>query len=164
MDCIRERKPPFSPDAVCQEYAQVLQSYGLSSVSGDRYAGQWPVEGFSRYNINYRTSEKTKSELYLELLPLLTTDRIELLDHPRLTAQLLGLERRTSRAGKDSIDHGPHQHDDICNSVAGALLAASKQAMIDPGEWEWGSPYEYDSLASLSELVSDDKFVSLLDF
>jgi hypothetical protein len=48
-----------------------------------------------------------------------------LLDDKRLQAQLIGLERRTSRAGKDSIDHGPGGHDDIANAVAGVagLLA-----------------------------------------
>ncbi len=164
LDCLRERRPPFSPDQVCAEYAQILQSYGLSSVSGDRYAGQWPVEGFAKYGIGYRASELPKNDLYLSMLPMLTTGKAELLDSPRLVTQLCGLERRTARSGRDSIDHGPHQHDDICNSVAGALVAANKQTMIDPGEWEWGSPYEYDPLASPSELVSDGKFVSLLDF
>jgi hypothetical protein len=42
-----------------------------------------------------------------------------------LVAQLIGLERRTSRAGRDSIDHARDGHDDIANCVAGALLAAS---------------------------------------
>ena len=38
----------------------------------------------------------------------------------RLVSQICGLERRTSRAGKDSIDHGPGGHDDLANAVAGA--------------------------------------------
>ena len=33
--------------------------------------------------------------------------------------QLIGLERRTARGGRDSIDHGPGGHDDVCNAVAG---------------------------------------------
>jgi hypothetical protein len=47
-----------------------------------------------------------------------------LLDLPRLTAELCGLERRTARGGKDSIDHAPGAHDDTANSVAGAALLA----------------------------------------
>jgi hypothetical protein len=35
------------------------------------------------------------------------------------------LERRTARSGRDSIDHAPGAHDDIANSVAGALLLAA---------------------------------------
>jgi hypothetical protein len=66
-------------------------------------------------------AEKTKSDLYAELLPALNSGKVELLDHKRLLAQLLGLERRTSRSGKDSIDHGPHGSDDLANAAAGAL-------------------------------------------
>ena len=54
----------------------------------------------------------------------LNSGRIELLDHPRLIDQLIGLERRTSRAGKDTIDHMPGGHDDIANAVAGAAVLA----------------------------------------
>jgi hypothetical protein len=41
-----------------------------------------------------------------------------------LISQLHGLERRTARGGRDSIDHAPGAHDDIANAVAGALLLA----------------------------------------
>jgi hypothetical protein len=62
------------------------------------------------------------------LLPLINSRRIDLLDHQRLLGQLYGLERRTTRAGKDSIDHAPNGHDDVANCVAGlaaALMAES---------------------------------------
>ena len=39
-----------------------------------------------------------------------------------LGAQLVGLERRTARGGRDSIDHGPRGHDDVVNAAAGALV------------------------------------------
>ncbi len=42
-----------------------------------------------------------------------------------MEAQLCGLERRTSRGGRDSIDHGPGGHDDLSNAVAGALVRAA---------------------------------------
>ena len=45
-----------------------------------------------------------------------------MLGNKRLVNQLIGLERRTSRAGRDSIDHDPGGHDDIANAAAGALL------------------------------------------
>jgi hypothetical protein len=38
-------------------------------------------------------------------------------------AQLLARERRTSRAGKDSISHPPRGHDDPINNLAGGLRA-----------------------------------------
>ena len=70
-------------------------------------------------------SERTKSEIYGELLPLLNSGRLELLDLPRLITQLLGLERRTARGGKDSIDHAPNAHDDVVNAAAGGLVLAA---------------------------------------
>ena len=60
-----------------------------------------------------------KSELYVDLLPLINSRRIELVDDARLLNQLCALERRTARGGRDSIDHPPGAHDDICNAVAG---------------------------------------------
>jgi hypothetical protein len=70
-----------------------------------------------------------KSDLYRNLLPLLNSRRVQLLDDRRLISQLHGLERRTARGGRDSIDHAPGQHDDVANSVAGAcgLIAAFVQ-------------------------------------
>ena len=71
-------------------------------------------------------SEKTKSEIYGELLPLITAGKLELLDNRRLVAQLTSLERRTSRAGKGSVDHAPGGRDDVVNAAAGALVTAAR--------------------------------------
>ena len=73
-------------------------------------------------------AERPKIELYAALLPALNSGRVELLDHPRLVAQLCGLERRTAWGGRDSIDHGPGGHDDVANAVAGALVEAGQPA------------------------------------
>ena len=53
------------------------------------------------------------------MLPLLNSGRIVLPRNDRLVAQIVGLERRVTRAGKDSIDHAPNAHDDVPNCVAG---------------------------------------------
>ena len=66
-----------------------------------------------------------KSDIYRDALPLLNSRKCQLLDIRRLITQLHGLERRTARGGKDSIDHGPGQHDDVANAVAGAIVLAS---------------------------------------
>ena len=78
-----------------------------------------------KLSITYNLSEQPKSEIYQNVLPLLNSRRVELLDLSRLHSQLCGLERRTARSGRDSIDHAPGAHDDIANSVAGALLLAA---------------------------------------
>ena len=122
LDCVRCRRPPFSPDEVVEDFSKVLQSYGVFEVTGDRYAGEWPRERFRHHGITYNPSERVKSEIYREIVAPLNACRLELLDLPLLRAQLLGLERRTARGGKDSIDHPPGGHDDIANAVAGVLV------------------------------------------
>jgi hypothetical protein len=124
LDAVRERRPPFSPDDVVVEFSGLLKSYGVRRVTGDRYGGEWPSERFRVHGIDYITADKPKSDLYRNLLPLLNSGRVELLDLQRLAGQLTGLERRTSRGGRDSIDHPPGGHDDVCNAVGGALLGA----------------------------------------
>jgi hypothetical protein len=105
LDCAREVRPPFSPEAVTAEFAALLKTYGLRSVTGDKYAGEWPRERFREHGITYEPSEKTKSILYQEALPLFNSDRVELLDNARLISQFASLERRTARGGRDSVDH-----------------------------------------------------------
>jgi hypothetical protein len=124
IDAVREVKPPFSPESVVADFASILKSYRIGTVRGDRYAGEWPRERFRKCGIEYRAADKTKSELYLGLLPVINSGRVVLLDHPKLVNQLCALERRTARGGRDSIDHPPNQHDDIANAVAGAVHLA----------------------------------------
>ena len=80
------------------------------------------AEAFRKVGITLRAGGRPKSQLYADLLPLLNSGRADLLDEPRLIAQLVGLERRTARGGRDSIDHAPGVHDDVANAVAGALV------------------------------------------
>jgi hypothetical protein len=128
VDLIRETRPPFSPESVVEEYCDVLKRYGVNDVVGDRYAGEWPREQFRKRGINYLPSERNKSEIYLELLSIINSGRVEFLDHPRMILQLCGLERRTSRVGRDLVDHGPSgPGDDVINSVAGAVVRCLAQ-------------------------------------
>jgi hypothetical protein len=126
LDAVREAVAPFSPERVVHEFCDLLKQYRCVEVVGDRYGGEFPRELFARQGILYRVSERVRSELYLELLPLLTSGKVELVDNPRLKAQLVGLERRTGK-GKDIVDHPPGSHDDIANVVAGCVVLASQQ-------------------------------------
>ena len=143
LDCIRECRPPFSPESVVDEFCAVLKQYHITKVTGDRYAGEWPRERFRMCGVTYELSEKVKSDIYRDMLPLLNSRKVQLLDDRRLISQLHGLERRTARGGKDWIDHGPGAHDDIANSVAGALLlaVAVKPMIISDAVLAWsGQP------------------------
>ena len=88
LDLVRERRPPFSPEAVVKEFAEDLKRYGLYEVTGDRYGGEWPRERFMTHGITYKLSEKTKSEIYQAALPMLNSGRVELLDNKTLRTQL----------------------------------------------------------------------------
>jgi hypothetical protein len=122
IDVILEIRPPFDPDVAVAQCAGAMHRYGVSRVVGDRYAGLWPVVRFAAHGITFDQSAVPKSDIYMNLLPLVNAKRIELLDNPRCSAQLAGLERRTARSGKDSVDHQPGGHDDIINAVAGLLV------------------------------------------
>ena len=130
LDCLREAKAPFSPESVTAEFAVTLKSYHVSTVEGDKYAGEWPREAFQKNGISYRVAEHSKSEMYLELLPALMSAQVELLDNQRLATQLVSLERRTARAGRDSVDHPPNSHDDLANVAAGALSLALRSEQM----------------------------------
>ena len=89
----------------------------------------WRAETRSM-NPTIPASDRTKSQLYVDFLPVLNSRSVELLDLPRLTAQLCSLERRTARGGRDSIDHPPHSHDDVANCVAGVVANLCRAKIV----------------------------------
>ena len=121
LDVLLERKPPFSPESVTREFSDTLKQYNCREVVGDKYAGEFPRELFRNNNINYCVAPKSRSELYLEMLAFLNSGQISLIDHKKLLRQLAGLERRTSKTGKDQIDHSVGAHDDLANAAAGVF-------------------------------------------
>jgi len=123
LDAVREVRPPFSPDDVVADFAALLNSYGLSTVTGDRYGGIWPRDRFSVHGIEYKASELTKSDIYREIVAPINGGRVVLLDLTVLVSQFIGLERRVARGGRDSVDHAPGGRDDVANAAAGALVA-----------------------------------------
>ena len=127
LDAVREVKPPFSPDQVCQDFAELLRHYRITTATADRYAGDFPAEQMRKRGVTVKPSERTKSEIYKAFLPRLNSGQVELLDVPRLHAQLTGLERRVARGGRESIDHSPGGHDDLINAAAGAMVLAATQ-------------------------------------
>jgi hypothetical protein len=137
LDVLREVKPPFSPKQVVSDYCELLKTYNIRKLTGDRYAGLWPVEQFHEHQIVYEQSAKPKSDLYAAFLPLLNSKKCDLLDNDRLTNQLLGLERRTARSGRDSIDHAPGGHDDVCNAAAGVLTSMGVRKYRYDASMEW---------------------------
>ena len=133
LDALRVVQAPFDPDVATATMAATLKDYGLSEVTGDAYAGEWPVSAFRKHGITYKPSDRSRSEIYLETLPHFSRGAIELLDLPALRTQLLLLERRTRSGGRDSVDHPRAAHDDLANSACGALLMCvnRRRSLID---------------------------------
>lgn len=130
VDCLREAKPPFSPEAVALEFAAVMKSYRVSTAYSDRWGGDWPKEQFAKFGIMVEQEPKTKSGLYLDTLATVNSKRIDLLEHPRCFNQTIGLERRTGR-GAENIDHQPGGHDDLINSVAICVSVGLTKGIFD---------------------------------
>jgi hypothetical protein len=125
VDLVTGRKG--NPQAIVADYAEVLKAYGITRVSGDRYAGAWVPTEFQRQGITYEPAPGTRSELYLSLAPALNSGAVELPPCETLSKQLVALERRTTRGGRDIIDHAPGAHDDRANAVAGVVAEMAKK-------------------------------------
>lgn len=128
VDACRRWPAPHDPAAVARDVAAFLAPYGLRSAVADHYGAELSRALYSEAGLALTAADVTRSEAYLHLLPLLTTGRIELPPEPRLRLELLGLERRTSRSGRDSVDHRPGSHDDLANATALAAWAANRGA------------------------------------
>ena len=138
IDALREVRPQFSPEETVGEFALLLKKYRVTKIVGDHYGAQWTLERFAKLGIRYEPSTKSKSELYLELVALINSKRIDLPDNAKLINQLCTLERRTARTGRDSIDHRHGAHDDVANAVAGVAIASiNKYGNYDPTFEGW---------------------------
>jgi hypothetical protein len=40
LACVREARPPFSPEAVVADFVKMLEAYRVTKVSGDRWGGE----------------------------------------------------------------------------------------------------------------------------
>lgn len=140
---------PFvvSPKEVVREFSTELKAFGLTTVCGDNYGGEWPVSEFSSKPncITYQRADKNKSELYLELIPAMNSRKVWLPDVEQLKTELRKLERRRGKSGKDSVDHPSNGHDDAANSVAGCVSIL----LAEPEE------IDFATIAKLNEMFPD---------
>jgi len=127
VDVLRERRPPFAPGPVVEEYAEVLKGYGIGEVVSDKYAAGFVQDLFAGQGIKVKPAELTASEYFLEFLPMLmSSSLVELPDDRHLAAQLTNLERRTRSGGKDLICHPQGLHDDVAVVCAGLAVTISR--------------------------------------
>ena len=101
IDAVRESKPRFVPAQVIASLAQLLKSYGISTVNGDAFAGGFHSSEWTTHGITFVPAERTTSENYLTCLPMFLAGRVRLVDNVSAAqpAQCAGTQtrRRQSR-------------------------------------------------------------------
>jgi hypothetical protein len=131
VDVIRAWRAPFNPSGVVAECAALLGEYRVRSVTGDRYAGEWPREAFRGEGVQYEVAVKPKSDLYLALVSTVHGERVEIPENETMLRELRSLERRRGTSGKDRVDHPAGGHDDLANALAGVVhLILSRAARV----------------------------------
>jgi len=146
VDAIREILSPHDPESAVDEFVTLFKTYNISNTNGDAYAAKWSSQAFEKRQIEYKHSELATSQLYLNVLPHINSKTIRLLDNPRAINQFAGLERRTSRGGRDQITHPSSGHDDVANAIAGlAYVAINRFIAAKPVFGVWGSTMEPNS-------------------
>ena len=124
LDAVREERPAPRPrgGGAVRRHSEDLRR---PKVTGDRYAGEWAAGAVPPSTASPMRS-RTKQDRHLRgFLPILNTQRVRLIDVPKLESQLVSLERRTTRGtGRDIIDHPQVKgaHDDVANAAAGAVV------------------------------------------
>jgi len=127
QDVMRGRKSA-NLTATVREYADLARAYRCPEFHGDRYAAGWVRQAFTEAGLRYVDAERTRSEAFLDLEPLLAQGRVVLLDHPELLKELKNLERKAKPGGRVEVTHPPvgRCHDDHANSLALAVGIAMR--------------------------------------
>lgn len=130
VDFVREYKSPANPHSIIALMAEALRKFRIRTVVGDNYSGEFAASAFKVQGFRYQKCSIPKSQLFLELIPTICSQAIELLDDGVLINQLANLERHVRSGGKDFITHPPNQFDDVGNAIAGVSFICGKRRKI----------------------------------
>jgi hypothetical protein len=126
-DAVRERKPPFRPTEVMEEMVLPLFGlYGVRCVKADKHAEGFVKDLAQRAGVTIEADAPTKSDIYREMMPWMTSRKCRLPNLDRLINQIFGLERIR---GGERIDHARGGHDDLVNAAFGAMLQATSGSL-----------------------------------
>jgi len=126
---------PHDAGKVAKEIIAFFKPYGVRSAIADQYGSGVAKALYNRDGFYLRDAPMTRSEAYLGLLPLLSQGVVELPPLAVLRSELLGLQRRVARTGRDSVDHGRHSHDDLANAVALGVVQAMRTSLMSADDW-----------------------------
>jgi len=129
IDVVRSRAPKFNPEEVTSQYCDLLKSYSIDKVVGDKFSGDWASNAYEKFGIKYERAEKPKSGLYLEAEGAFNTGCVNLPNREIAITQLKSLVRKARSGGKDSVDTDSGQPEDEANVICGAIdLLMKKEA------------------------------------
>jgi hypothetical protein len=131
-DVVRGRTPPYDPNEVTKEFADLCREYRCSKLTTDNYSAGWVESAVQRAGLTHALAENTKSELYLAGLPMWVRGNVDIPNLTILIREARSLERRTTRSGRDLVDHGRSGSDDFINSVFGCISLCASSAK---GAW-----------------------------
>lgn len=136
-----------TPNAVMDEFAALCSAYHIGQVVGDAYSGEWVRSAFRERGVHYEVSERTASDAYKELIPLVRQKRCAFLDDKIQTDQFVNLIHKQTAGGDDRVLHPPADHDDRCNAVTLAMLAANDavEFVFDPNQKFAADPRQNES-------------------
>jgi hypothetical protein len=126
VDAVCERRPPFSPEDVVAEFAELLKLYRVSRITGDRYAGEFPRELFRKW---YLVREQREDKVGSVSRSLTET---ELREHRAAAARPARQPDCQPRAHCEPRRSG---HDALANAVAGAAAQLSRYAYDHTMAW-----------------------------
>jgi hypothetical protein len=122
-DAVRERRPPFKPTEVMETMVLPLfRQYGVTRAKADKHAEGFVKDLAQRAGVTIEADAPTKSDIYREMMPWMTSGKCRLPPLDRLVNQIFGLERIR---GGERIDHQRGGHDDLVNAAFGAMLTAA---------------------------------------
>lgn len=127
QDVLREVRPPFVPEIVVREFAELAKRYGVTTVYADQFAyglhaGLWDA---TRTGVRLAEAKHNTAENFLRLLPSLLAKKVLFLDSKVQRSQFASLERHMM-SGNETIrkPQTASARDDCATAAAGALVAA----------------------------------------
>lgn len=126
VDFIKLYKSPHDPIAAIRDMSQQLKKFGIRKCIGDNYSAEFIASSFRSCKIRYEKCSITASQLYIEVIPIIGSSAVELLDNETLVNQFASLLRFTRSGGMDKITHSQGSKDDLANAVAGVIYCTAK--------------------------------------
>jgi hypothetical protein len=100
----------------------LFQQYGVRRAKADKHAEGFVKDLAQRAGVTIEADAPTKSDIYREMMPWMTSGKCRLPPLDRLVNQIFGLERTR---GGERIDHQRGGRDDLVNAAFGAMLQAA---------------------------------------